>query len=219
MGIADEDTVNDKNSKIDNLHIQQSESIEIISDEELSSENDTEKEAFAENYDIHEEELSHSVIGEQAICQNTKTINQSEETIGESLVYTLVSVHIETFRVSNEPAISLSQIGCTTTLTGGGEKETFFQPIKPFKLEDLLEKHKMEGDLLKALHMTDENGKFEFRAQFEIRKRKEKNKIYAITEGEAVKKLWDYLGEFKNVVLATVDENTLEIILAKLMEN
>merc|ERR1712142_326710 len=219
MGIADEDTVNDKNSKIDNLHIQQSESIEIISDEELSSENDTEKEAFAENYDIHEEERSHSVIGEQAKCQNTKTINPSEEMMGESLVYTLISVHIETFRVSNEPAISLTQIGCTTTLTGGGEKETFFQPIKPSILEELLEKHKMEGDLLKALHMTDENGKFEFRAQFEIRKRKEKNKIYAVTEGEAVKKLWDYFGGFKNVVLATVDENTMEIILAKLTEN
>jgi len=214
--IPDEDDISDKNILTNKVDIQQSESIEIISDEE-SSENEAEKEALAENYDIHEEAPNHSGVGEQENCQ--RTIEQSEATIGESLVYTLISVHIETFRVSNEPALSLSQIGCTTTLTGGGEKETFFQPIKPAKLEELLEKHKMEGDLLKALHMTDENGKFEFRAQFEIRKRKEKNKIYAVTEGEAVKKLWDYLGGFKNVVLATVDENTMEIILAKLMEN
>jgi len=131
------------------------------------------------------------------------------------LVYTLVCVHIETFRVSNEPSISLTQIGCTTALNIQGEKETFFQPVKPARLEHFLENFKMEGDLLQALHMTDEKGRFQFRGQFEI-KRKEKNKIFATEEEKALDTLIGYLEKFENVVLFAVDENTLEIVLDKL---
>ena len=71
--------------------------------------------------------------------------------------------------------------------------------------------------MLKALHMTDENGKFEFRAQFEI-KRKEKNKVYCTSEKEALEKLSRYLETFSNVILFAVDEDTLEVILGKLAQ-
>ena len=169
----------------------------MISDAE-SSEDEAEKEALLEDYDDSEE------------IESERKVKKSD------VDYTLVCVHIETFKVSNDPSISLTQIGCTTALNRG-DKETFFNPVKPARLEHFLENFKMEGDLLKALHMTDENGRFEFRAQFEI-KRKEKNKVYAKTEEEALDNLTKYLEKFENVMLFAVDEETLEVILGKLAQ-
>merc|ERR1712042_339576 len=118
---------------------------------------------------------------------------------------------IETISISNDPYISLTQVGCVTALSSS-DRKSFFQPIKPNDLEYYLENYKMEGDLLKALHMTDENGRFEFRGQFEI-KRKEKNKVYAVTENEALEKLAEFLDKMTNVVLLVVDEDTVKLIL------
>jgi len=210
VGACDETTETDIGT------IEENESIEISDEDSIND--DADNETSFENY------------GTPKVSSNLKLQNSADQGVGVdfsdnseamksgSITYTLISVHVETFRVSNDPIINLTQIGCTTALTGGKEKGTFFQPIKPSNLEELLEKHKMEGDLLKALHITDENGKFEFRAQFEIRKRKEKNKIYAINEAEALKLFWEFLSDYKNVVLATVDEATMELVLAKLLE-
>jgi len=197
--------------------IEGNESIEI-SDED-STNDDADNETSFENYGSAEVASNINLTNCALQEVSMDSSNKSEVMKSGSITYTLISVHVETFRVSNDPNINLTQIGCTTALTGGKEKDTFFQPIKPSNLEELLEKHKMEGDLLKALHMTDENGKFEFRAQFEIRKRKEKNKIYAINEPEALKLFWEFLSDYENVVLATVDEATMELVLAKLLEN
>jgi len=146
--------------------------------------------------------------------------NSEKEVVEESgksdAPYSLVCIHAETFRVSNVPTISLSQVGCVTAINTH-DKDSFFQPIKPNDLEYYLENYKMEGDLLKALHMTDENGRFEFRGQFEI-KRKEKNKVYAVTENEALEKLADFLDKMAKVVLLAVDEDTIKLLLEKLSQ-
>ena len=185
----------------------------MISDAE-SSEDEAEKEALLEEYSDTVEDATKPDLNR---TNSVKTDSRSKHE-KPNIEYTLVCVHIETFRVSNDPSISLSQVGCTTALnTGEKEKETFFQPVKPSRLEHFLGNYKMEGDLLKALHMTDENGRFQFRAQFEI-KRKEKNKVYAISEKEALGELTKYLDSFENVILFAVDEETLEIILGKLAQ-
>ena len=161
---------------------------------------------------------------------NTITLSDDEsfsdeETEVESVLSSkgpqLVCVHLDTLtlrvpgeRGREEPRIS--QVGCTTALTPG-PAQTFFRPIKPCSLQFYLENYKMEGDLLKALHLTEEeNGKFEFRAQFEI-KRKEKNKIYCSTEEEATESMRNYLKQFNNIgiVLFGIDRETLSTFLRK----
>jgi len=165
--------------------------------------------------DVKDDVTSNSTVNTKDDSTETKA---KKDTLNADLNYTLVCVHIETFKVSNESSTSLTQIGCTTALNGTGEKETFFQSIKPARLDHFLDNFKMEGDLLKALHMTEENGKFEFRAQFERRKRKEKNKIFCTSEEEALLKLMQYLEKFQNVILFAVDEDTLGVILGKLAQ-
>ena len=129
--------------------------------------------------------------------------------------FTLICIHLDKFTVSNEASYTISQVGASTALSGGKE-ETFFRPIKPPKLEHFLENYKMEGDLMKALHITEsDNGKFEFRAQFEI-KRKEKNKIYCSSEQEALKGIKDFLRRYKNVILFAIDKDTIESLLRKI---
>ena len=72
---------------------------------------------------------------------------------------------------------------------------------------------------MKALHITESsNGKFEFRAQFEI-KRKEKNKIYCSTEEEAREDVRKYLKQFENVVLVGVDRDTVLTLLRTVNED
>eukprot|EP00092_Neocalanus_flemingeri_P033943 GFUD01036909.1.p1 GENE.GFUD01036909.1~~GFUD01036909.1.p1 ORF type:complete len:662 (+),score=191.14 GFUD01036909.1:28-1986(+) len=153
------------------------------------------------------------------VAYNTIGVNYgpTETDSKTDIEYTLVCVHIETFKVSNESSISLTQIGCSTALNVKREKENFFKPIKPARLKHFVDNFKMEGDLLKALHMTDENGKFEFRAQFEI-KRKEKNKVYCTSEEEALAAFTKYLEKFQNVILFAVDEDTMQVILGKLAQ-
>ena len=136
---------------------------------------------------------------------------------GESEEVTLVCVHLDTLRVSGEVSARMCQLGCTTALSSlpPAAQQTFFSPIKPDGLEHFLDNYKMEGDLLKALHITEsENGKFEFRAQFEI-KRKEKNKIYCSTEEEATENIRNYLKQFKKIVLFGVDRDTVVTLLKR----
>ena len=129
--------------------------------------------------------------------------------------FTLICVHLDKFSVSNEGSYTISQIGASTALSGGRET-TFFRPVKPHNLEHYLENYKMEGDLLKALHITEsDKGKFEFRAQFEI-KRKEKNKIYCSSEEEALKGIREFIRKFENVILFGIDKETIESLLTKI---
>ena len=129
--------------------------------------------------------------------------------------FTLICIHLDKFTVSNEASYTISQVGASTALSGGREA-TFFRPIKPPNLEHYLENYKMEGDLLKALHITEsDKGKFEFRAQFEI-KRKEKNKIYCSSEHEALKGIRDFIRKYENVILFAIDKETIDSFLTKI---
>ena len=77
--------------------------------------------------------------------------------------YQFVFVHIETFASNKSSSTHLTQIGC---YAGSSE---FFCAIKPSGLARYLDRFKLGGDLLKALHMTrEEDGTFQFRSQFEI---------------------------------------------------
>ena len=146
--------------------------------------------------------------------KKSKTSN-TDATTGTNDKFTLISVHLDTFKASNEKKFTISQIGCSTSLTGDKE-DTFFAPIKPANLENYLENYKMEGDLLKALHITEsDNGKFEFRAQFEI-KRKEKNKIYCSSEEEALENIKIFLRKHSNVILFAIDKETIECFTTKI---
>ena len=137
----------------------------------------------------------------------TKTSSKSD--------FTLICIHLDKFTVSNESSYTISQVGASTALSGGREA-TFFRPIKPPNLEHYLENYKMEGDLLKALHITEsDKGKFEFRAQFEI-KRKEKNKIYCSSEHEALKGIRDFIRKYENVILFAIDKETIDSFLTKI---
>lgn len=178
--------------------------IELVDDSiTISDEEDSEDESEPEDIVENASNTAETKCGDEALTN--KPID-------------VVCVHIESLRVSNKPSISLTQIGCASALNSKQEKYEFFQPIKPDSLQNFLDNFKMESDLLKALHMTsNDDGKFEFRAQFEI-KRKEKNKIFAVTEEEALRKLTFYLQELSNVVLVAVDEETVQVLKAKYSE-
>ena len=124
---------------------------------------------------------------------NEKTCEQSEEA-------NLVCIHIETFRVSNEPGVEITQVGCTLTelkFVPGQAERNYFRPVKPAKLEHYLTNYKLEGDLLRALHMTEaEGGRFEYRTQFEAR-RSGAAALYCSGEREAMVDLFQYLQSVK----------------------
>ena len=92
--------------------------------------------------------------------------------LGMGEYFTLLCLHIETFRVSNNSCVSVTQIGVTTGLNNGqtGDREEMFLAVRPQGLQDCLDNYKLEGDLLRALHMTqEEGGHFLFRDRFSAR--------------------------------------------------
>ena len=195
--------------------------IKITSVEEVSSSETKRSNSSADGNTV--QDCSISSTDNSIILSDDESFSDEESdhfpSAGISEDPRLVCVHLDTLslrlageRRREEPRIS--QLGCTTALTAG-PSQTFFAPIKPAGLEHFLANYKMEGDLLKALHITqEENGQFEFRAQFEI-KRKEKNKIYCSTEEEATENLRNYLKQFKNIVLFGIDRETLTTFLKK----
>ena len=91
---------------------------------------------------------------------NTKTTTENNP---DQKSYQFLFVHIETFNSNKSSSTHLTQIGCSA-----GSSE-FLCAIKPSGLARYLDRFKLGGDLLKALHMTrEEDGTFQFRSQFEI---------------------------------------------------
>merc|ERR1719233_887823 len=125
--------------------------------------------------------------------------------------YNIVSVHLELFRSRKRLSTSLAQIGCIVH----GSEDSFFRSIKPSGLEEYLDRYKLGGDLLQALHMTrEDDGTFLFRKQFEdVEKR---NKIVCVEESEAISSLLRYLEKYPNCVILGVDEDTVAILANKL---
>ena len=177
----------------------------------------------ADGKTVEEPAIDISPIDNSITLSDDESLSEEEtnvESVGSSAGPQLVCVHLDllTVRVGGDPRSQdqsgISQVGCTTALTAGPAR-TLFRPIKPGGLQYYLENYKMEGDLLKALHVTqEEEGKFQFRAEFEI-KRKEKNKIYCSTEEEATEDVRNYLKQFNNIVLFGIDRETLETFLKK----
>ena len=163
---------------------------------------------------VEEKKEDSIMLSDDEMPEEDDFIREQKKTESPQGAFTLVCLHLDTFTISNESTFTISQIGLSTALTGDKE-QTYFKPVKPDKLKFLLENYKMEGDLLKALHVTEsENEKFEFRAQFEI-KRKEKNKIYCSSEAEAITEVKTYFSSLNNVVLFAIDQETIEHFLAK----
>ena len=155
----------------------------------------------------------------EIVCNSFGESKKEQKTSPLSSDFSLVCLHIETFEVSNAGELEVTQLGCSTALNLASQQRVqLFSPAAPANLNHFLNNYKLEGDLLKALHMQEsQEGKFEFRAQFEI-KRKEKNKVFCLTEQEALESFANYLENLENVVLMAIEERTLEIVMKKLAQ-
>jgi len=182
------------------------------------SSNDEEKRKINEMEKIVADTDDSIMLSDDEPCDEdeNKFLNANKSDLSSNEDYTLLCLHLDTFKASNESTFTISQLGCCTANLSNNKPETFFTPIKPPKLENYLENYKMEGDLLKALHVTDsDKGRFEFRAQFEI-KRKEKNKIYCTSETEAIDNLKTILKTHERIIIFAIDKETIEHFLFKL---
>ena len=78
-----------------------------------------------------------------------------------------------------------------------------------------LNSYKLSGDLLKALHVSREDGGiFQFRSQFEIIE--ENEKIFCVDEKRALKDFLYFLDRYPNSILIGVDENSISVLVRKL---
>ena len=120
----------------------------------------------------------------------------------------IVTVHIKRVKLDQ---IYLSQIGCAVV----GSDQTFFKAIKPSGLETFLSDNQMDADVLKAMHMVEQdNGGFEFREKMELTEQQEK-KEFCVTEEEAMRDFSLFLRGFTNVTLMAIDEQTIKILLER----
>lgn len=126
--------------------------------------------------------------------------------------YTIVCVHIEIFRASSKSLSKLTQIGC---LVMGSESCLFFEAIRPGGIEKYLDRYKLGGDLLQALHMTrEDDGTFLFRSRFEAIK--ETVKIVCTEERQALENMLEFLQNYPKCIPVGVDEDTISILVKKL---
>jgi len=136
--------------------------------------------------------------------------------------FRIVCLEVEYIKQNNETRKDLTQIGCSVfyldqngIVTNSDQK--FFRVIQPPRMTEYLSM-KMRGDLLKSLHIQqNETGQFEFRDEFEIIN-DESNKIKCITEKEALEEFVDFVSNSPPYVLVSLDEETINIILEKVTE-
>merc|ERR1719509_36052 len=143
------------------------------------------------------------------------TAEAAEEPVPD--YYTLLCLHVETLKISNSPDISLTQVGVTTALNNSGHtKEELLLPVHPAELATTLTSYRLEGDLLRALHMTEAaGGQLEFRAAFTTREEGEEP-LPCLQEAAALSRLAAFLARFEQVVLLTIDSADAALVLAKL---
>jgi len=148
-------------------------------------------------------------------CKAVEAGGGGEESMPD--YYTLLCLHVETFKISSSPDISLSQVGVTTALNNSGHtKEELLLPVRPAELATTLASYKLEGDLLRALHMTEaEGGELEFRAAFTTREEGEEP-LLCLQEEAALTRLAAFIARFEHVVLLTIDSADTALVLAKL---
>ena len=127
--------------------------------------------------------------------------------------YTIVAIHIETFKTKSSQNVDLCQIGCS--VIGKNSQKSFFRPIIPSSLPQFLDNYKMEGDLLKVLHMVNvDMDRFEFREKMEEIK-EEQYKKFCVSEKMALKELGTFLKGLKNCILFAIDKETIQVIVEK----
>ena len=90
----------------------------------------------------------------------------------EEGTYSVSCIQIELFRSSESGSMDLTQI---VGMASHSRSEEFFRAIDIPKLNHYLDEYKLGGDLLKAFHVTREDGRiFQFGSQFEIVEENEK---------------------------------------------
>ena len=88
--------------------------------------------------------------------------------------------------------------------------------MRPAELSTTLASYRLEGDLLRALHMTEAaGGQLEFRAAFTTREEGEEP-LLCLQEAAALSRLAAFLARFEQVVLLTIDSADAALVLAKL---
>jgi len=137
----------------------------------------------------------------------------------ENSKLSIICLDVEYIKQNNETRKDLTQIGCSVLhLDKDGivsnSDQTFFRVIQPPRMTEYLSM-KMRGDLLKSLHIQqNQTGQFEFRDEFEIIN-EESNKIKCISEKEALDELANFVSNFASHVLVSLDEETIKIIQEK----
>ena len=92
-------------------------------------------------------------------------------------------------------------------------QRSFFRAVEPCR--KILESYKYDGDLLQSFHMTESDGSFLFRKQFDVTAKK----ILCKKEPDALCDFLNFLEKHNRCFLISIDEETLAIIQSKLQKS
>ena len=81
--------------------------------------------------------------------------------------------------------------------------ESFFRAVEPSK--KLLDSYKFDGDLLQSFHMTESDGTFLFRKQFDVTARR----IVCKKERDALDDFLRFLEKYNRFYLICIEEEVL----------
>ena len=92
-------------------------------------------------------------------------------------------------------------------------KKAFFRAVEPCR--NILDSYKYDGDLLQSFHMTESEGSFLFRKQFDVTAKK----IMCKKEPDALSDFLNFLETHKRCFLISIDEETIAILISKLQKS
>ena len=97
----------------------------------------------------------------------------------------MVFFHLESLSLSSSPGLHLTQLAAVSP-----GHETLFLPVLPGVLPNILDKYRVEGNLLQALSMTRDENTFKFGSTVLV---EEVPRIECVTETAALQKFIEYL--------------------------
>ena len=89
-------------------------------------------------------------------------------------------------------------------------ERSLFRAVKPCR--KILDSYKFDGDLLQSFHMTESDGSFLFRKQFDVTAKR----ILCHSEKDALSDFLDFLEKHNRCFLMSIDEETIAILQSKL---
>ena len=92
-------------------------------------------------------------------------------------------------------------------------RKAFFSAVEPCR--NILDSYKYDGDLLQSFHMTESDGSFLFRKQFDVTAKK----IVCKREPDALSDFLNFLENHNRCFLISIDEETIAILKSKLQKS